>query len=281
MKVLSFNINGLKANFKGLNELLTELISRNECPDVICLQESKIRTDKARELLFQNCSVLRSCKWQLVNNAFNPSGFHGVLCLINDTYDVLSTDTDTFLNLLKEYPARSDIKEGTFSTGRIIYLKLQNKLTSEICHLMNIYAPNAGVGSPPLKWLDYRINTWDKFLYQRLNELSQVITEPLIITGDLNVARTTFDVNDNKRRAGFTVEERNDFEEFLKAGNVIDIWRDLYPDLPGYTYDGSWLKMRLDYFLLNKNAYDTLKSSLNIELLHRPCSDHIPMLISY
>ena len=89
--------------------------------------------------------------------------------------------------------------------------------------------------------------------------------KPVLICGDMNVARNFIDIKNAKNNvgnAGFTNEERAKMEELLQSG-FVDSYRHLYPDKEGaYTWWSYMFKAReknvgwrIDYFLVSqKNA---------------------------
>ena len=95
--------------------------------------------------------------------------------------------------------------------------------------VVSCYTPNAG---DKLKRLDFRL-AWDYAFRKYVSQLSAA-GKPVIICGDLNVARSEMDLHDparNQRNAGFTVEERKSFEALLtENGGLVDSFRALYPD---------------------------------------------------
>ena len=142
--------------------------------------------------------------------------------------------------------------------------------------LFNVYTPNSG---DKTKRLDYRINYWDKTFLEKIKE----IKKDIVIVGDLNVARTEKDLkhpSSNKKNAGFTIEERNSFENILKERNLKDVWRENNPKKEQYTFwsnfnnarqkNAGW---RIDYVLT-----DNVKIK-NCEILDQIMgSDHAPIV---
>jgi exodeoxyribonuclease-3 len=62
--------------------------------------------------------------------------------------------------------------------------------------------------------------------------------KPVILAGDLNVARGEMDIYDTKGKekvAGYTPQERTSFENFLKQG-WIDTFREKYPNTVKYSF---------------------------------------------
>ena len=96
--------------------------------------------------------------------------------------------------------------------------------------LVATYVPNAGVDG--LKRLNYRVKEWDADFQKYLKELEQKSGLPVVLCGDLNVAHNEIDIfgpKGKERRAGFTIEERTSFGNFLKNDDFIDTFRELYP----------------------------------------------------
>ena len=61
----------------------------------------------------------------------------------------------------------------------------------------------------------------------------------MILVGDLNVAHNEIDIYDatNKHKyAGFTPEERYQFDDLLRTTNLIDSFRHFNPRLSQFTY---------------------------------------------
>ena len=86
------------------------------------------------------------------------------------------------------------------------------------------------------------------------------LTKPVILCGDLNVARTPMDVHHperQKRAAGFTPEERTGFETLLAThGGLRDTFREAHPEQIKYSFWSNFaqsrtknLGWRLDYIL--------------------------------
>jgi len=61
----------------------------------------------------------------------------------------------------------------------------------------------------------------------------------VVVCGDLNVAHHEIDIfgpKGKERRAGFTVEERNSFGNFLNRDNFVDAYRHFNPKTVKYSY---------------------------------------------
>jgi exodeoxyribonuclease-3 len=109
--------------------------------------------------------------------------------------------------------------------------------------------------------------------------------KPVVICGDLNVAHHEIDLKNpgpNRGNAGFSDEERADFQALLNAG-FTDSFRFLHPDATG-AY--SWWSFRanaranntgwrIDYFLVSDNLQGRIEqASIYPEVMG---SDHCPV----
>jgi len=148
--------------------------------------------------------------------------------------------------------------------------------------LVNVYTTNAGRGLPRLQ--DKR--DWSEAFRKYLIKLDK--KKPVIACGDLNCAHTEIDLanpKSNKKSAGFTPEEREDFDKLLDSG-FFDSYRFLNPDkLGAYTF---WSNIRnsreknigwrLDYFLLSNRLKKALiDNEINEDVIG---SDHCPITLT-
>lgn len=215
-------------------------------PDIICLQEIKINKDYKIQLDGYNV-------YQHVD-ATRP-GYSGTAILVKQG--------------IKDKPIK--VRKNR-TEGRLLMMEFEKFV------LVNVYVPNSG---RKLERLDYRVNTWDR----RLEEVLENQTKPIILVGDMNVARTSKDIWDaknNLKSAGFTEEERNSFEILLGKTKLKDIWRDMYPQTTAYTYWSYFrqararnMGWRIDYALASPEI--KIKS---IEILGKILgSDHAPLIV--
>ena len=109
--------------------------------------------------------------------------------------------------------------------------------------------------------------------------------KPVIICGDMNVAKEEIDLKNpksNRGNAGFSDQERDKMRQ-LQAAGFTDTFRYLYPDLEGvyswWSYrfnarknNAGW---RIDYFLVS----DRLKDKIKAANIHTDIfgSDHCPV----
>ena len=246
MKIITWNINGWRSLMKS--HQIKILINEYD-PDIICLQEIKINNSILIDIDDNRYNVFQ-------HQDTNCPGYSG---------------TAIFYKKEMKQPIR--IKKNK-TEGRLICFEFDNFI------LYNVYTPNSG---DKLKRLEYRTNYWDK----TFSKLVSSNTKPVIICGDLNVARTKMDLKNpssNTKNAGYTREERDNFEQLLKSNKLKDIWREQHPNVEEYTYWSYFRKSRernigwrLDYFLTNYN----MKIVECKILKHIHGSDHAPVFLHF
>ncbi len=261
MKVVAFNINGLKSSLPYLNRYLMS----EDRPDVLGLNEIKC-TPKTLETLKNN---LNQEVLKLYNVIWNPAqkiAYHGTALFILKSleYRVIST----------ELPNSSDDEEtakGHLEEGRVIAAEIEG-----ICFILT-YVPNSGVNRLcPLRRLEYRVSSWDRDMFWFVEKMWEMYNGKVIWFGDLNVARERIDIKRPRRQAGYTEEERASFASFMASGRFVDLWRKLNPEKPGYTYKTGW---RLDYFIIGSKLFESVKEGIMCSVEDDPeeVSDHWPI----
>ncbi len=245
MKLVSWNVNGLRAIYKkGFKESFKELNA-----DIFCIQETKMQEGQI-ELELQG--------YHQYYNYAERKGYSGTAIFtkkepINVTYGIGIEEHD---------------KE-----GRVITLEFDK------FYMVNCYTPNSG---RELARLEYRM-IWEDEFKKYLIKLDK--QKPVIICGDLNVAHTEIDLKNpksNRKNAGFTDEERSKIDNLLKSG-FTDTFRKIYPDKEGaYTWwsymfnaranNAGW---RIDYFLVSDRISKNIKDAyIYSEIMG---SDHCPV----
>ena len=124
---------------------------------------------------------------------------------------------------------------------------------------------------------------WDEDFRNYLMELRK--KKPVIACGDFNVAHQEIDLKNpksNRRNAGFTDEEREQFSNLLNAG-FTDTFRFFHPDETGiYSWWSYRFKAReknagwrMDYFIVSNDLNDQLADAkIHTEIFG---SDHCPV----
>jgi len=245
MKLLSWNVNGLRAIIKkGFPDFL-----KKERPDILGLQEIKI-SDEARgkeEFDFSGYQEFWNC-------AKRP-GYSGTATLVKDG-----------IKVLKQIPFPND------DEGRVLILEMER------FYFVSIYFINA---KDDLSRLDFKME-WNDRLLKFLKKLEK--KKPLVVCGDYNVAHQEIDLarpKENEGSAGFTMEERSWMSKFLKAG-MIDVFREKNPKKVQYSWwsfragararNVGW---RIDYFCVSCNILKKVKSSFIMDEIVG--SDHAPV----
>jgi len=248
MKIISWNVNGIRAVLK---KGFLEFVSK-ENPDIICIQETKASPEQV-DLNLENYP------YKYWNSAIKK-GYSGT----------------AIFSKIKPIAIENDLKiEKHDQEGRVICFELDKY------YLVTVYTPNS---KRDLSRLNYRHKEWDIDFLKYLQKLES--KKPVIFCGDLNVAHKEIDLKNpksNKKNAGFTEEEREGFENYVKAG-FVDTFRMFNKDPDHYTW---WSYMfnsraknvgwRIDYFCVS----DIIKNKVQEARILPDVmgSDHAPILI--
>jgi exodeoxyribonuclease-3 len=250
MKIVSWNVNGIRACYK---KGLADFIEGYE-PDILCLQEVKANREQV-EPDTQTLGYDFACWSSAVRK-----GYSGVATFSHKEPVLCATTWG-----IDEYE-----KE-----GRIVMTDYGD------FDLYNIYFPNGGSG-------DERHNFKQKFLKELNVHLKEKIKKgkEIIVVGDYNVAHKEIDVYDPKRlstESGFLPEEREWFSSFLELG-FIDTFRYFHPkDKDKYSWwsyrelaravNRGW---RIDYVCITKGLEKYLRSADILDDVEG--SDHCPVI---
>lgn len=247
-KFISWNVNGLRAcNGKGFSEAFKALDA-----DFFCLQETKMQAGQL-DLEFEGYKSY----WSYADK----KGYSGTA--IYTRHEPLAVS----------YGLGIDEHD---HEGRVITLEMPEYF------VVTAYVPNSQDG---LRRLDYRMK-WDEDFRNYLMELRK--KKPVIACGDFNVAHQEIDLKNpksNRRNAGFTDEEREQFSHLLNAG-FTDTFRFFHPDETGiYSWWSYRFKAReknagwrIDYFIVSDDLNDQLADAkIHTEIFG---SDHCPVEVA-
>lgn len=262
LKVYSWNVNGIRAVWnKGLFQKFIE----EHDPDILCLQETKAMQHQspvdlpqyheywhsAEKKGYSGTAIFSKTEPLEIRNGFSPK--------VQKAYNFV----DKFGDTGKE--------------GRVISARFKD------FWVVTVYTPNS---KDKLERLDLRHKVWDPAFLAHVKELEA--EAPVVFSGDFNVAHQEIDLarpKENVGKHGFTVEEREGFDQMIKAG-FIDTLRAKYPDTPElYTWWSNWggararnVGWRIDYFMISKK----LKTKLKSAKIHPGVmgSDHCPVSIN-
>lgn len=245
MKFISWNVNGLRACCdKGFREAFARLDA-----DFFCLQETKMQAGQL-DLEFEGYHSY----W----NYAEKKGYSGTAIFtkhepLSVTYGIGKEEHD--------------------HEGRVITLEMPD------FYMVTVYTPNSQDG---LKRLDYRME-WERDFQAYIRELDA--KKPVVLCGDLNVAHKEIDLKNpktNRRNAGFTDEEREQFQNLLDSG-FTDSFRYFYPDMENiYSWWSYRFKAReknagwrIDYFVVSSRLEEKLQSAqIHTDIFG---SDHCPV----
>ncbi|MGE0499581.1 MAG: exodeoxyribonuclease III [Rhizobiaceae bacterium] len=257
MKIVTWNINGVRARIENLVHWLQE-----SQPDIVCLQEIKTVDDGFPRLEIEALGYHVETHGQ--------KGFNGVAILSKLRFDEVSRglpgdDSDEQARFI----------EGVFSTDR------------GALRVVSLYLPNGNPVSDPVKF-PYKL-AWMQRL-ERWAEQRLELEEPLVLAGDYNVIPEPEDarypenwVND----ALFQPETRGAFRRLENLG-FTEAVRSVTDDSGVYTFwdyqAGAWQKnngIRIDHHLLSPEAANRLVSASvekHVRAWEKP-SDHVPVAI--
>lgn len=161
--------------------------------------------------------------------------------------------------------------------GRVTTIRLPNLFV--VC----VYTMNSGLG---LKRLAQRLS-WDMAFRRHIRRL-RLLGKPVVVLGDLNVARTELDVYnpaDCLASPGFSETERESFEETLETCGLVDVFREMNPAAGGkftaWEYRTSARQrndgVRIDYALVSEDMVDAVHDVRILDKVEG--SDHCPVAI--
>ena len=247
MKLLSYNVNGIRAALKkGFASWLESTQA-----DVICIQETKAMETQV------DTSVLEDIGYHHFWFSAQKKGYSGVA--------VFSKEKP------KNVAYGSGINHMDYE-GRIL------RVDFDKVSIMSLYLPSG----TNLSRLDYKFQFMDEFS-QYIKTLKKEHPN-LIICGDFNICHKAIDIHDpvrNKNVSGFLPEEREWLDNFMKS-SFIDSFRYLNSEPHQYSWwsyranarnnNKGW---RIDYALVSKNLEEKIVQSFMLpDAKH---SDHCPV----
>lgn len=253
MKIISWNINGIRAGVKkGSFDTIFKLK-----PDILCLQETKAEVSQLTKEILEPAGYT-----SFFSSSKIKKGYSGVAVYTKEK------PTKIFYGI--EMPGDDD-------EGRTVTLHFKDFI------LINCYFPNGG---GPKERLQYKLEFYDFFL-KYVNKLKK-INKNIIFTGDLNVAHTEIDIarpKENEKHVGFLPEERAWVDEVVAEG-YTDIFRHFYPNKKDvYTYWDQKTRARernvgwrIDYFFVSPTLLPKIKNfKTHSDFMG---SDHCPIEIN-
>jgi exodeoxyribonuclease-3 len=199
IRVVSWNVNGIRARWPRLQELL-----REQRPDVVCLQETRCPDHRFPY------GKLRDLGYEAQHSPGRSGG--GVAILVRADHEVQGRSAAL-------------AADHALAEGRWLQVTLDGLTIS------SVYVP---AGS-----LDEECSAEGKlaFLEAIARQVYGEQERPQLITGDFNVAPTDQDVYEPDWLEGtFTgADERESVREIIAEGELVDVYRQLHPEERGYT----------------------------------------------
>lgn len=251
MKILSWNVNGLRAIVK--KDKWNQLFELN--PDIFCLQETKSHPEQLPEEIRNPRGY-----FSYFDHSKGRKGYSGVA---------------VFTKIEPEKVEYGFGIEELDQEGRFLALFFKDFV------LINCYFPNGG-GGP--ERLDFKMRFYSAFT--KYCEKLKKNKHNVIFCGDVNTAHNEIDLarpKENEDSTGFLRIERDWIDTMIKLG-YVDTFRYLNSEVVKY----SWWDMktfarernvgwRIDYFFINEELLPRLKKA---EILNNIFgSDHCPVTL--
>lgn len=295
LKLVSVNVAGLRAVLRGDKAQVLQRLVEKELPDVLFLNEHKLKEEDVEEaaaqlkgLLPKEYSVLH---WTCCTE---KKGYSGVAMILRQAPDSQDKATVAIVSPgdLSVTRGMGKIQEDDpiiAAEGRVLTLELPELL------VVGVYVPNSGAD---LQRLNYRVdrqadNCWDRALAEYVRHLREEKTKPVVVIGDMNCCCQVQDIWNMHDRpdfpgglankevdeqytglkpllkfAGVTPEERKSFTKMLADADLVDTFRALHPDATGvFSYFSQRAVqnrpmnqgLRLDYTLASSSLCKHLK----------------------
>ncbi len=209
LKIATWNVNGIRARQSQVLDWLAQ-----EKPDVVCFQEIKASPD---QLTFE----LRDIEnyW---GHWHGGRGYSGVALLFSKQF---APSGPSIVHPVFDFEQRICTATVPTSAGDITFA--------------SIYVPNGGKDFPSKMRFLEGIETWAAD--------AQLAGHPLVLCGDLNVARSDMDIHPKERKpnqVGARPDERAIFEQILRH-DLVDVGRTLEPENEHlFTWWAPWRNMR-------------------------------------
>ncbi len=248
MKVLSWNVNGIRAAAKkGFLDWLDAA-----SPDILCVQETKALPEQLDK------GLLNPAGYRTHWSGAKKKGYSGVAVFTKE--DPLKVSTTMGVERFDD-------------EGRLLRLDYKDFT------LFNVYFPNGKMGPERLK---FKMDFYDAFLEQ-VQEVRKA-QKRVVFLGDVNTAHNEIDLarpKENQKVSGFLPVEREWIDKALSLG-YVDTFRHLHPEEIQY----SWWDMksrardrnigwRIDYVFVTGEMIDSVQSAYILTEVMG--SDHCPV----
>lgn len=262
MRIMSWNVNGIRAVHK--KGLFMPFIKKYR-PDILCLQETKAE---------EHQSPIDLPDYEEFWSSAKKKGYSGTAIFTKTTPENVLFGMPE--DIARKHGLAGDDYGDPNEEGRIIAADMHD------FYVVSVYTPNA---KDDLSRLMLRHKHWDPAFLEYMKRLEE--EKPVIFCGDLNVAHTEDDLarpKDNAGKKGFTAEEREGIDNYLKAG-FVDTFRIFTEGNGHYSWWTMWanarernIGWRIDYIFASKPfAKHIKKAEIHPDVLG---SDHCPVSIT-
>lgn len=256
MKIISYNVNGIRAFYKkgAFNNLLTLNA------DIIGIQETKATPDQLDEALLCPFGY-----YVYFDSAKERKGYSGVAVYTK----------------IKPLKVEYGLGEEEYDTeGRCLTLHF------ETFAFVTAYFPNGGRDE---EHFQFKLRYYEKFLVH-VKKLEKKYTQ-VIFCGDLNVAHNEIDLarpKENSKQIGFLPIERA-WVDKVESQGFIDTFRSKHPDEIRYSWWDQKTRARernvgwrIDYIFVSSSLSDALHSKKTEATIldNFLGSDHAPVLLT-
>jgi exodeoxyribonuclease-3 len=251
MKIISYNVNGIRAALK--KGFLDWLSAAN--PDVICIQETKAHKEQLDLSLFENAGY----KYHYWFSA-QKKGYSSVAILSKEKPNHIAYGTGI---------------ESMDFEGRNLRVDFDD------ISIMSLYLPSG----TNIERLNFKFNYMDQF-QEYITNLKQELPN-LVICGDYNICHEEIDIHNPKMKgvSGFLPEERAWMSDFINSG-FIDSFRFKNPERQEFSWwsyransranNKGW---RLDYAMVSASLKNKISRAYILpEAKH---SDHCPIVVEF
>ena len=248
IKILSWNVNGLRAIYK---KGFMDWINQSQ-PDILCVQETKAHEEQLPDPL----KIVEGYSTYFASA--EKKGYSGVGLYSKKT----PRDVSRHLGV-----------EKFDNEGRTLIADYEDFI------LFNIYFPNGKASSERLA---YKMEFYKHFL----SHLNRLLDEgkKIVVCGDVNTAHTEKDIarpKENENASGFLPEERAWIDDLLSSG-FIDTYRMFESEGGHYSWwdyktrarerNVGW---RIDYFFVSESLKDCISAAYILDDVMG--SDHCPV----
>lgn len=271
MRIISWNVNGLRANVKkGSFDWLL-----NESPDFFCLQETKSHPEQLDEGVRNPIGYYSYFDHSKMRKGYSGVAIYAKIKPSKVEYGLGKEELDQEGRFLALFYEGEEMKEINNADNNVFKKAKIDKFV-----LLTTYFPNGG-GGP--ERLDFKLRFYDEYL-KYINKLRKNGYE-VIFCGDVNTAHNEIDLarpKDNENNTGFLPIERKWIDKLID-NDYVDVFRFLNPEnKEKYTWwdmktfarerNVGW---RLDYFFVSSPLMKVVTKMKILDEIYG--SDHCPI----